>query len=273
MHFEKNKYHVIKHQPVVDCNLTKDALISALNSDELFLVYQPKINLKDLSIVGVEALIRWRHPRHGLVSPLTFIEFAESEGLITDVTHRVLHMAFKQLAAWKKRGLYTTMSINVSENDLQCLDFPDYLVSLSEKYDIDLALLTLELTETCLMSDLATSLDVLTRVRLRDIELSIDDYGTGYSTMTKLRHLPFTELKLDQEFIKKIDREQEDYMMIKSNIEMTKNLGLITVAEGIETKEVLAVLQELQCDIGQGYYFSRPLLADDFEAWAKNFNA
>lgn len=246
-------------------------LKNALNNEDIFLVYQPKIRINDNKFIGAEVLARWKHPQYDIIPPLVFIELAEKNGLISEVTHYILAKAFEQLSKWTIDNLTAPISINISETDLQHLDTPEHIVKLAKQYDIDMSLLTLEVTESCLMVDLPKTLDVISRLRIRNIGLSIDDFGTGYSSLEKLRDLPFTELKIDKTFVQNIEQNKDDYNIVRSNIELAKMLGLQTVAEGVEKQGQIDILRQLNCDVIQGYFYSQPLSGDEFEKWLRKY--
>jgi len=244
-------------------------LRTAINNEDIFLVYQPKVRVENAKFVGAEVLARWQHAEYGVIPPLIFIELAEKHGLISDLTYYILNKTFQQLAKWQQHNLLVPVSVNISEADLQYIDLPEHIMTLSHRYDIDPSLITLEITESCLIGDVPQRLEVISRLRLRNIGLSIDDFGTGYSSLEKLRNIPFTELKIDKSFIQYVNSSKDDYNIVKANIELAKVLGLQTVAEGVEEKEQIAILKELGCDIIQGYYYSKPLPADEFEVWLR----
>jgi EAL domain-containing protein (putative c-di-GMP-specific phosphodiesterase class I) len=216
---------------------------------------------------AVEALARWNHPVHGLLAPWKFIPLAEQTGQIAALTDQVLVQAFRHLASWRKRGLNLQMSVNVPMQCFEHLPFVEFLANSAESEEISLDSLTLEVTESQLISNLARSLEVLARLRIKRVCLAIDDFGTGYSSMQQLQQLPVQELKLDRGFVSGATHDPRTRAILEASIQLAKRLGLRTVAEGVETEEELELVKSLGCDMAQGYYFSPPLAADALEAW------
>lgn len=200
LHYQEQSNLVSTHY-----NIDVQDLKQAIRNEDIFLVYQPKIRVKDNTFIGVEVLARWKHSKYDIIPPLVFIEFAEKNNIILELTQYILKKAFEQLSKWANSNLNVPISINISESDLQYLDMPEYIVTVAMQYNVDPSLLTLEITESCLMDNLPRTLDVISRLRIRNIGLSIDDFGTGYSSLEKLRNIPFTELKMDKTFVQNIE--------------------------------------------------------------------
>ncbi len=229
----------------------------AIVCDELVLAYQPKLALGAGAIIGVEALVRWNHPSLGMVLPYRFISLAEQTGLIKPLTQWVIRAAARQWAAWAAEGWMTSIAINVSARDLDQLDFPDDFLAICQEQGVPGDSITVELTESA-KQNLVNLLDITTRLRLRGVHLSLDDFGTGYSSLSQLHQLPFSEVKIDKSFVMRADRSNECRAICTAIIGLAHDLGLKTVAEGVETKEVLDILTGLGCDTAQGYFISRP---------------
>lgn len=240
-------------------------LLTALQRNEFFLVYQPKIRCDSLELMGFEVLLRWQHPRHGLISPDHFIPIAEESGRILAITRLVFEKALQWLSG--NTRLSTTLSINVSARCLHDIDFTDHLVGLCGHFGIDPERLVIELTETAATDDPVGALNVLTRLRLRGIALAIDDFGTGYSSMAQLAQLPFSEIKIDKSFVMAADGSARARSIIQSTIDLGRQLDMQVTAEGVETRETLDYLCRLGCDYAQGFLIARPLDADMALEW------
>ena len=241
-------------------------LHAAIENDELELFFQPLLTLSTRETIGFEALVRWRHPEFGIVMPDSFIGIAEREGLIARLTERVLELAATQVSTWRKQAIDTFVSVNVSAANI-VTSLPDELVCLCARHEIPPRLLRLELTETAAMGNHSLMLEVLTRVRLKGFQLAIDDFGTGYSSLVQLHRLPFTELKIDQSFVRGMANSEEASVIVGAIINLGRSLRLELVAEGIETEELLQRLIEMGCQTGQGYFFSRPMPASEVVDW------
>jgi EAL domain-containing protein (putative c-di-GMP-specific phosphodiesterase class I) len=241
-------------------------LQAAIENNELELFYQPLLTLSTRQTIGFEALVRWRDPEYGIVMPDKFIGIAEREGLIGILTERVLELAAAQISTWCKIGIDIFVSVNVSAANIVS-SLPDQLAALCARHDIPPRLLRLELTETAAMGNHALVLEVLTRVRLKGFQLAIDDFGTGYSSLVQLHRLPFTELKIDQSFVRGMADSEEASVIVGAIVNLGRSLRLELVAEGIETEELLQRLITMGCQTGQGYLFSRPMPAGEVADW------
>lgn len=240
-------------------HISAEELKLAIENDELVLHYQPKFNLANNKLVSVEALVRWVHPKHGLLFPDQFIPFAEQYNLIGELTYWVLNNAVKQEQLWLDKNIDVGISVNTSAIDITSLTLPEQLSKLLKEGEIDPTKLTLEITESALMGELVTSLDILTRLRLKGIGLSIDDFGTGYSSLSQLHRVPFSEMKIDRSFVSNMAQDYEARAIVKTCIMLGHELNMEVVAEGVETLEVLELLKSLGSDLAQGYYFSKPV--------------
>ncbi|MET1080836.1 MAG: EAL domain-containing protein [Pseudomonas sp.] len=239
----------------------------AASNGELQLHYQPKLDIRAGRVRQAEALLRWQHPHYGMVSPGEFIPLAERTGSIQSLTHWVIEQAMQQLAEWNGRGLHVQLSLNISADDLLSIDLAERVSRLLGQYRVAAEQLIFEITESAVMQDPEFALMVLHSLRACGISLSVDDFGTGYSSLAHLKRLPVQELKIDQSFVRDLDETSEDAVIVRSTIEMSHNLGLKVVAEGVELERSLRLLERWQCDTAQGYLISRPLTASAFEAW------
>ncbi|WDT77410.1 MAG: EAL domain-containing protein [Candidatus Manganitrophus sp.] len=239
----------------------------AIDRNELFLQYQPKIDLRSRSIIGVEALVRWQHPSRGTVPPDQFIPLSEQGGLIKPLTLWVLKAALSQCHAWHQAGLKLSVAVNLSARNLQDPQLPDQVARLLQAYDLGPGWLHLEITESVIMADPTRAMEILNQLSKMEVHLSIDDFGTGYSSLGYLKKLPVDEIKIDKSFVKEMAVEKDDAMIVRSTIDLAHNLGLKVVAEGIETQEIYDRLVALGCDAAQGYYISRPVSPADLLGW------
>lgn len=239
---------------------------------ELEVHYQPKINSDSGVVVGVEALVRWNHPEHGLIKPALFIEAAERYKLIDDLTYVVAQQAIATLGDWHKEGHPLSLAINLSAQSLYSLDLPEKLMEYLELAGLDPKCLTLEVTENEVLKELSAPMEILTRLCLKGLGLSIDDFGMGYASLEQLNRLPFTELKIDQCFVQQAPLDKSARIIMESSIGMAKRLGMKTVAEGVEYKEMWNLARGLGCDEIQGYYVAKPMPRELFEAWLENRN-
>jgi EAL domain-containing protein (putative c-di-GMP-specific phosphodiesterase class I) len=235
----------------------------AIGKDEFMLYYQPIIRLKDNTVYGFEALMRWYQPNKGFISPMNFIPLSEEIGYIDQISRWVLKSAFEQIKEWRENGVSgLVIGINISGKLLINDDIVGYIAELLDLYKIDSKSIKLEITETAIMTNLEEAIKVLRKMRSMGLQLSLDDFGTGYSSLTYLKKLPMNMVKLDKEFINNIFSSDQDKIVVESVIKLIKDLKLKIVAEGIETKEQLDFLKNNQCDFGQGYYFSKPVSKD-----------
>ena len=239
----------------------------APNQGQLLLHYQPKLDIRQGHVRQAEALLRWQHPQFGMVSPAEFIPLAERSGSIQLLTHWVIEEGIRQLCEWNRRGLYLQLSLNISADDLLGDELAHRVCALLRRYNLPAEQLVFEITESAVMREPEKALKVLHLLRDCGISLSVDDFGTGYSSLAHLKRLPVQELKIDQSFVRNLDETSEDAVIVRSTIEMSHNLGLKVVAEGVEYAHSLRLLERWQCDTAQGYLISRPLSADAFEAW------
>jgi diguanylate cyclase (GGDEF)-like protein/PAS domain S-box-containing protein len=243
----------------------EESLRRALERQEFALQYQPKINLKTREISGAEALIRWTHPVRGLVPPANFIPVAEDCGLIVPIGNWVLREACAQAHAWMKAGLpLISMAVNISAMEFRNESFLDGIFAILDETGLAPGALELELTESVLMKRAESTQSILKSLRATGVRLTVDDFGTGYSSLSYLRKFPVDALKIDQSFVRQITTAPYDTTIVTAVISMGRSLKLRVIAEGVETQEELAFLQAHQCEEAQGYYFSRPIVAEQF---------
>lgn len=241
----------------------------AAGNAELFLTYQPKLDIGEAQVRQAEALLRWQHPQFGLISPGEFIPLAERTGSIQSLTGWVLEEGIRQLGEWRDRDLQVQLSLNISADDLASDALAERVPALLLKHGVRADQLIFEITESAVMREPEAALRVLKRLREVGVSLSIDDFGTGYSSLAHLKRMPVQELKIDQSFVRNLDETSDDAVIVRSTIEMSHNLGLKVVAEGVEYEHTLRLLERWQCDTAQGYLISRPLTAAAFEAWLR----
>jgi predicted signal transduction protein with EAL and GGDEF domain len=234
--------------------------------EELVIHYLPKIDLAAREVSGVEALVRWQHPVHGLLTPDRFLPAVERTELIEPLTRWVLNAALRQQRLWRDDGVDLTMAVNISAHSLRFnSNLPEMVAALTETWGTAPGRLTLELTEGALIE--AAAPDILGRLHRMGEKMSIDDFGTGYSSLAHLQRLPVDELKIDRSFVTSLALASDEEVIVRSTIDLAHNLGLSVVAEGVEDEDVLRLLAEHDCDAAQGYFFSRPCVADELTAW------
>ncbi|MBK5397299.1 EAL domain-containing protein [Pseudomonas sp. TH39(2020)] len=249
--------------------LEKD-LRDALARDQLYLVYQPQISYRDHRVVGVEALIRWQHPEHGLVPPDLFIPLAEQNGTIIAIGEWVLDQACKQLRDWHDQGFVDLrMAVNLSTVQLHHAELPRVVNNLLQMYRLPPRSLELEVTETGLMEDISTAAQHLLSLRRSGALIAIDDFGTGYSSLSYLKSLPLDKIKIDKSFVQDLLDDDDDATIVRAIIQLGKSLGMQVIAEGVETAEQEAYIISEGCHEGQGYLYSKPLPARELSAYLK----
>jgi EAL domain-containing protein (putative c-di-GMP-specific phosphodiesterase class I)/ActR/RegA family two-component response regulator len=242
-------------------------LKAAIRENRIVCHFQPQVDIRTGEVVGAESLVRLSDADGSLVYPDRFIKLAEEHALIADITRHVLLTAMHQAAQWRRSGHKLGVAINVSMYDLAALDFPDIAASLAESAGIEHSAITLEVTESQVMSRLSTVLDVLTRLRLKRFRLSIDDFGTGHSSLAQLRDLPFDELKIDRGFVHRAATNETLRAICSATLRMAQQLRMQVVAEGVETAEDWQLLEALGCETAQGYLVARPMPAENFGRW------
>jgi len=243
-------------------------LRAALENGEIQAHYQPKVNAKTAALTGVEALARWNHPVHGLVLPSEFVPLAEREGLIHALTMRVIGEAMLQGADWQARGLHLSIAVNISPLLLSRPTLPDEIFAIQKTFDIPAGQVMLEITESSVVGT-GIPMGVLARLRIKGFGLSIDDYGTGFSSLQQMARIPFSELKIDRSFVHQAHARGNREVILRSALELASRLGIKSVAEGVETLADWRLLQKLGCDLAQGYLIGKPMPGADLLAWHK----
>ncbi len=241
----------------------------AIEQDQLVLYYQPKIDLRNGDICGAEALVRWKHPQHGLMAPDTFIGAAERTGVIHPLTEWVMLTAVRQCRQWQKNGLKIPLAINLSARSLFNPTLPEQIQKVLREQEVSADSLVVEITETAIMADPLRAREILQRIHDIGIQIAIDDFGIGYSSLAYLRRLPVDRLKVDKSFVTNMARDADDAMIVHSTIDLAHALRLEVVAEGVENRETYDQLMKWGCDTAQGYLISRPLPAEAFESWLR----
>jgi EAL domain-containing protein (putative c-di-GMP-specific phosphodiesterase class I) len=255
--FTEDMYTQALERSTIESNLRR-----ALERKEFFLVYQPQMEIESGRITGVEALIRWQHPELGLVGPVNFISIAENSGLIVPIGEWVLWTACAQARRWQQEGLLAgPIAVNVSAVQFRQSGFVALIRKVLRETGLPPEQLELELTEGVLLSNADVTLPVLQELKEMGLKLAIDDFGTGYSSLSYLRQFPVSKLKIDSSFVRELDANPDDAVIIVAIIGMAKSLKLRVIAEGVENEAQVAFLQEHGCDEIQGYYFSRPITA------------
>jgi diguanylate cyclase (GGDEF)-like protein len=266
---EKHSLGVYQHtlQPAAREQLSLlGELRRAVEENELRLFFQPKIELATNRVAGAEVLMRWQHPKRGLLGPADFVPFAEQTGFIRRITRWVLDRAVAQGAEWHRAGRSVALAVNISADDIdERLD--SRIAALLARHQLPSSLLTLELTESSFIEDPERACAVLAALAALGVSLSIDDFGTGYSSLSLLARMPVHEMKIDRSFVSALASEAEYVALVRSAIDMGHSLGLKVVAEGIETENIADRLRELRCDVGQGYLYARPMPSQEFCAW------
>ncbi len=246
-----------------------DQVRAAITNGQLVNYYQPKVAVATGEVVGVETLVRWRHPVDGMVLPDQFIGVAEAHGLIEDLTRVVLTGALVQAKAWQQAGLVLLVAVNVSMDNLSSLEFPDLVARLAAEAGVPPQGITLEVTESRLMQNMRAALEILARLRLKRFGLSIDDFGTGHSSLAQLRDIPFGELKIDQSFVHGAGTNATIGAIYDASLGLARQLGMEVVAEGVEDRDDWDFLQRTGCHLAQGYFIAKPMPAGDLPRWMK----
>ncbi|KJS04055.1 MAG: hypothetical protein VR73_15285 [Gammaproteobacteria bacterium BRH_c0] len=261
-------------------------LEEAIANQQLVMAYQPKIECATGKLSGFEALVRWDHPQHGIIMPDNFVPFAEENGLISGLTDAVLEQSLRWFTSFQRDrevGLSLgnaavdmsaiTLSINLSARSLHETELADRMARVCQHTGIDTRQVIFEVTETSAMEDPVISLDLLTRLRMKGFNLSIDDFGTGFSSMIQLVRLPFSEIKVDKSFVMNAMESKESRTVISSIVDLGQSLGLKVTAEGVENSNTLEFLMEQGCDLAQGYHIARPMWGENIVAWIKDRSA
>jgi EAL domain-containing protein (putative c-di-GMP-specific phosphodiesterase class I) len=248
-------------------------LREAIDSGGLVLHYQPKVSLDTREVVGVEALVRWNHPDRGMIPPDQFIPLAEHSGLIGAVTGYVLNEALGQARRWIEAGTPIPVAVNLSARSLGDDRLLVEVMELLHEHDVPPDQLTLEITESAIVTDPERAKDLFTRLHEMRVKLSIDDFGTGYTSLAHLKTIPIAELKIDRSFVGAMTTDIGSAHIVRGVVALGHNLGLSMVAEGVEDDETLVALEELSCDVAQGFLLARPMPAQDFDRWLLSYSS
>ena len=266
-----NKYAVAEqHASWAISNVTANELDAAIRSGEITVNYQPQVDSKTGVVKSVETLARWFHPERGMITPDIFIDIAERHDLIDALAESIIMQATQQGSIWHKQGIDLSVAINISLYNLRHLDFTDRITDIVNQAGMDIKKLVIEITESRLVQDLGTYLDILSRLRLKGPLLSIDDFGTGYVSMDHLKQMPFGELKIDRAFVNGAYKDDTARAILQSSVSLAKQLEMTVVAKGVEVKEDWDLVSELGCDMVQGYYIAPPMDVETFDAWLLN---
>ncbi len=244
-----------------------DELLWAISNGHLVNYYQPKVDVATGAVTGIEALVRWQHPDDGLLLPAQFIRTAEEHELIDDLTKTVLASALHEAKLWHDKGLPLQVAINIPIEHLNSLDLPDYVARMVEKSGLPRSTVILEVPENGLINNSLPSLDILARLRLKRIFLSIDDFGSCHASLTQLRNIPFDEIKINQTFVHGASRDTSLSAIYMASLELARQLGMKTVAEGVEDREDWEFVRASGCDLAQGYFIAKPMLAAEIAGW------
>ena len=252
-HTNSNETHKIYNRLVID------DLISGIKEQQITLFYQPKLTCKGLLLKGVEALARWNHPKLGFVSPVEFITAAEEFGIISELTHYLFDIALKQKVQWRDHGINFHLAFNLSPLSLADSDLAEKIFNQVILHHIEPKEIVLEVTENAICGEISTAIETLAKLRLKGFKLAIDDYGTGFANAQQLSRVPATELKLDRILVDNVATRPQQLAILKSTVNLAKDLGLTTVAEGVENFDDFKILFQLKVDLIQGYYFAKPM--------------
>jgi EAL domain-containing protein (putative c-di-GMP-specific phosphodiesterase class I) len=239
----------------------------AIAQDELVLHFQPKVAVTGGAVTGVEALVRWQHPQRGLLGPGEFVPLAERTGTVAELTRWVLDAALRQARAWMDAGRELPVAVNLAAANVVDVALPDAIAALLAEHGVPGRLLECEISEHTVMADPLRAMEVLGRLRAMGLRLSLDDFGTGHSSLAYLKRLPLDEVKIDRSFVAGMIADENDAVIVRSTIDLARNLGLDVVAEGVEDAATLGALGALRCDVAQGFHLSRPLPAAALDAW------
>lgn len=248
-----------------------DEIVQGIDDNEFEPFFQPKVELATWRVKGAEALARWRHPQEGIVAPYAFIKTLEDNGMIDKLMWIMLRKAASFCGVLSAAGKESTVSVNLSLKSLVDVDLAARITALVRSYNVEPRQLVLEVTESAATTDTGKALENLTRLRMKGFGLSIDDYGTGYSSMQQLTRIPFTELKIDRTFVTNAGMHESAKVILGSSLQMAKKLKIAAVAEGVETQADWDLLRELECDLGQGYFIGKPMERDQFLGWIRNW--
>lgn len=270
---EKSVLDVQRGKRAIKKTYSAERLGTAIAGGELVNYYQPKVAVATGAVVGVETLVRWRHPQDGLIFPDQFIGLAEEHGLIDALTRAVMRNALAQVRTWLQQGLHLRVAINISMDNLSSLAFAEYITNEALAAGVAPQDVVLEVTESRLMLDQRAPLEILTRLRMKRYRLSIDDFGTGHSSLKLLHDISFDELKIDRSFVHEAWRDPTTRAIYDASLALGKQLGMVVVAEGVEDANDWGLVKRTGCDLAQGYFIAPPMPAADLPAWVASWNA
>jgi EAL domain-containing protein (putative c-di-GMP-specific phosphodiesterase class I)/AmiR/NasT family two-component response regulator len=246
-------------------------IATGLRNGEFEPFFQPKVDLATGMVKGAEALARWRHPEKGIIAPYAFVKLLEDGGMIGDLTWCMLEKAAAACLEWRSAGLEATVSVNLSLKSLDDVSVADRVTALVRSQNLDPRHMILEVTESAATTDVGVALENLARLRMKGFGLSIDDYGTGYSSMRQLARIAFSELKVDQSFVMNAAKENSARLILESSLSLARKLRITSVAEGVETGTDFQMLRRLRCDVAQGYFIARPMEGSAYLDWVRNW--
>ena len=249
--------------------LTKQNILDGISNEQITLFYQPKLTTKGLLLKGVEALARWQHPKLGPISPVEFITAAEQFGVISKLTHYLFNIALEQKVSWQQYGVNFHLSFNLSPLSLSDKGLAENISAQVAHYHLSPNEIVLEITENAISGEVSTAIETLAKLRLKGFNLAIDDYGTGFANAQQLSRVPATELKLDRVLVDNVTTKPQQRAILKSTVNLAKDLNLTTVAEGIENFDDFQLILALKVDLVQGYYFAKPMASTELIEWLK----
>ncbi len=259
----KRKVYSTANSPLVDGDFLKEAI----KNGQIIPYYQPKTETRTLQVAGVEALARWVHPDLGVIGPGVFMPLVEQKGLMKELTHSILISAINDAKTWKSHGINTKISVNVTSDILEDLEFPDFLLARLQSADINRSHMIFEVTEVGMLDANASTMEVLARLRIKDIDISIDDFGTGFSNIEQLKKFPYSELKIDQSFISAGPHDTFANASVRASVTLGRELNMRLVAEGVETREQWDYVADQGIDQVQGFFIAKPMPAERFQSW------
>jgi EAL domain-containing protein (putative c-di-GMP-specific phosphodiesterase class I)/CheY-like chemotaxis protein len=263
--------HKQQNQGPSTVSFTIDEIMAGLKNDQFEPFFQPKIEISTRRVVGAEALARWRHPQHGIIAPFAFIQVLEDNDQIDSLMWVMLKKSSLFCRNLTSAAIDATISVNLSLKSLTDVDLANRISDIVKACGIEPRQLCLEVTESAATTDLGKALENLTRLRMKGFGLSIDDYGTGYSSMQQLTRIPFTELKIDRSFVTNAPSNAQTKVILASSLDLAKELGILAVAEGVETQADWDLLEELGCDLAQGYFIAKPMPEESYLAWQQDW--
>lgn len=266
-----DKHHAKKPQRTFSNNTIFDleSILKAIDKDQFEPHFQPKVEIASGRVVGCEALARWLHPELGVIAPYAFIPLLESAKQINELTMKMIKKSAEACKKWHEDGLEMTISVNLSLVSLKDTSLVDKITNTVKDAGLDPHFMTFEITETAAMTEVASAIEILTRLRMRGFGLSVDDYGTGYSSLKQLTRVPFSELKIDQSFVTGCCANNTSNSIVESSVQMASKLNLVSVAEGVESREEWDFLKAIQCDLAQGYFIAKPMSFIHFSDFVK----